>query len=299
MFEWSDARIFLAVCSTGTFTAAAKALALDQTTVGRRIAALEAVLNAKLFRRGPAGLRLTHAGEEAKSFAEQMEGAAQGLEHRVQGRDRAPQGVVRLTTIETLGRALIAPSLADFHRRYPSIELAIKTDSRSLSLTRGEADVALRLWKPSQEGLVARRIGRVAFAPYASSAYVSRRGAAPSGQAFLGFDDELAKMPDEKWLRQQPHAHFVLRSNSRAVLENAAAAGTGIAFLMCFAADRRGDLIRIGEAPAMVRELWIVVHEELQRQERVRVLLDFLAEVARENAGALLGDRPRIPGFTE
>ena len=160
VFEWSDARVFLAVCREGSFTAAANRLSMNQTTVGRRVAVLEEALGAKLFRRGSGGLVLTSAGEEARVLAEQMETAADGLDRRLRGRDRTVKGVVRVTTAESFARAFLAPRLGPFVRRYPAIEISLRADSRVLSLARREADVAIRPWKPSQPGLVARKSGR-------------------------------------------------------------------------------------------------------------------------------------------
>jgi DNA-binding transcriptional LysR family regulator len=289
MFDWSDARIFLSVCGRLSLTAAAKDLAMDQTTVGRRIAALEAALGAKLFVRGPTGLTLTGPGEEARALAEQMEATAGELDRRLRGRDRATEGCVRITTAESLGRAFLAPRLAGFRRRHPSIELSVKTDNRVLSLTRREADLALRHWRQTQPGLVARKIARVSFALYASPAYVAE-GRSESDDVFLGFEDELATMPDAEWLSERRESRYAMRSNSRAVLESAAAGGLGIAILPCYLGDARADLTRVGGSePLLVRDLWLVVHAELRTQARVRAVVDFVVDEAHKARDFLLG----------
>jgi DNA-binding transcriptional LysR family regulator len=289
MFDWSDARIFLAVCGRLSLTAAAKDLAIDQTTVGRRIAALEAALDAKLFTRGPTGLTLTSAGEEARSLAEQMEATAGELDRRLRGRDRAAEGYVRITTAESLARAFLAPRLAGFRRTHPGIELSVKTDNRVLSLTRGEADMALRHWRPTQPGLVARKIARVSFALYASSAYVAE-GRSEADDVFLGFEDELATMPDAEWLSERSSSRYAMRTNSRGVLESAAAGGLGIAVLPCYLGDAHADLTRVGGSePPLVRDLWLVVHAELRAQARVRAVVDFIVDEARKARDVLLG----------
>ncbi len=290
MFDWTDARIFLAVCERLTFTGAAAHLAIDQTTVGRRIAALEAALSTRLFRRGPTGLTLTSAGEEARALAEQMALAANTLDRRLRGRDRTPAGSVRITTIESLARAFLAPRLAAFCRQHPGIELSVKTDNRALSLTRREADLALRHWRPSQPGLVARKIGRAAFALYASHSYAAEERT-ESDDVFLGFEDELATMPEAEWLSKRRDRRYTLRSNSRAVLENAAASGLGIAVLPCYLGDARADLTRVGApGPVLLRDLWLVVHAELQTQARVRAVVDYLVDEVGKAQDALLGE---------
>jgi DNA-binding transcriptional LysR family regulator len=289
MFDWSDARIFLAVCERLTFTAAAARLAMDPTTVGRRIAALEAALVTRLFRRGPTGLTLTSAGEEARALAEQMAITADTLDRRLRGRDHAAKGPVRITTVESLARAFLAPRLAGFCRRHAGIELSVRTDNRALSLTRREADLALRDWRPSQPGLVTRKIGRVAFALYASPSYAAE-GRAEADDVFLGFEDELTTMPEAEWLSERRDRRYALRSNSRAVLENAAASGLGIAVLPCYLGDGRADLMRVGAAgPVLVRDLWLVIHSELQTQARVRAVADFLVDAVGRARSLLLG----------
>jgi DNA-binding transcriptional LysR family regulator len=135
--------------------------------------------------------------------------------------DRAAEGCVRITTAESLARAFLAPRLAGFRRTHPGIELSVKTDNRVLSLTRREADLALRHWRPTQPGLVARKIARVSFAFYASPAYVAE-GRLEADDVFLGFEDELATMPDAEWLAERRASGYATRTNSRGVLERVA-----------------------------------------------------------------------------
>jgi DNA-binding transcriptional LysR family regulator len=287
MFDWTDARIFLVVCGKGSFTAAAQELSMDQTTVGRRIAALEAALNTKLFSRGPAGLTLTGAGEEARALAEHIETAAAALERRIRGRDSATEGTVRLTTIETFARAFIAPRLPKFFNKYPGIQVCVKTDARALSLTKREADIAIRHWRPTQLGLVARKLGEVAFAIYGAPSYAKAHEAK---QRFLGFEDELAAQPDGEWLAERAGQPSPLTSNSRAVLEAASAAGIGAAILPCYLGDGRTDLVRLTPPDdGLRRDIWLVSHDEAKTQARIRAVIDFVAHEVESARDVLLG----------
>src|SRR5579859_1331327 len=139
VLEWSDLRVFLAASTSNSFTAAAQTLRLDQTTVGRRIASLEATLGTKLFRRGRDGLTLTAEGHEVLRLAREMEGAALALERRVGGGDRAARGRVRMATVETFGSRFLAPRAPEFRRKHPEIEWTLVTGLRTVSLTRREA----------------------------------------------------------------------------------------------------------------------------------------------------------------
>ncbi len=286
MLEWSDLRVFLAVSTSSSFTAAAKAVHLDQTTVGRRIASLEATLGTKLFRRGRDGLALTAEGHGVLRLAREMEAAALALERRVGGRDRAAQGPVRMATIETFGSRFLAPRLPEFRRKHPEIEWTLVTSTRTVSLTRREADVAVRLERPSQADLVARKLGTYAYALYASPSYLAKRATVARGDLaahdVLGFDEELS-FPEAVWLSERAR-RYALRTNSFSVLERAAMAGVGVAVLPCFLADGRDDLVRLDPSEDVsARSLWVVVHAELATQTRVRAVVEF---VTRQFAGA-------------
>ena len=298
MLEWSDLRVFLAVSASSSFTAAAKALHLDQTTVGRRIASLESTLGTKLFRRGRDGLALTAEGHEVLRLAREMEEAALQLERRVGGRDRAAQGSVRMATFETFARRFLAPRTPEFRRKHPEIEWTLVTSARNVSLTRREADVAVRLGKPTQAGLVIRKLGTYAYALYASPSYLTGRTAPRPDLAahdVLGFDEDLSSIPEAVWLSERTR-RYVLRSNSFYVLERAAMAGAGVAVLPCFLADGREDLVRLDPTEDVsARELWIVMHAELATHVRIRTVVDFVMRQFASSRDALAGKvrRPR------
>jgi DNA-binding transcriptional LysR family regulator len=292
VLDWSDLRVFLAVSTSSSFTAAAKALHLDQTTVGRRIASLEATLGTKLFRRGRDGLALTAEGHEVLRLAREMEEAALALERRVSGRDRAARGPVRLATIETFGSRFLVPRAPELRRKHPEIEWTLVTSSRTVSLTRREADIAVRLEKPPQGDLVVRKLGTYAYALYASPSYLAKRTAERTDLAahdVLGFDEDLASIPEAIWLSERTR-RYALRSNSFSVLEQAAMAGVGVAVLPCFLADARDDLVRVDpNEDVSARNLWIVVHAELATQARVRAVVDFVTRQFASSRDALAG----------
>lgn len=290
MLEWSDLRVFLKAAASGSFTAAAKAAHLDQTTVGRRIASLETTLGTKLFRRGRDGLTLTAEGHEVLRGAREMEEAALALERRVGGLDRAAQGPVRVATIETFGSSFLAPRMPEFRRKHPEVEWTLVTSASTVSLTRREADLGIRLGRPSQAGLVARKLGTYAYALYASPSYLAKRPARTdlADHDVLGFDEELS-FPEAVWLSERAR-RYALRTNSFPVLERAAVAGAGVAVLPCFMADGREDLVRLDPSQDVTaRNLWVVVHAELARQARVRAVVGFVTRQFEASRDALAG----------
>lgn len=290
MFEWSDVRIFLAVQREGSFTAAARALRIDQTTVGRRLSALESALGARLFRRGRDGPALTAAGVEALERALRMEEEALAFGRVVEARDAQAEGRVRLTTLESLATLFLAPRLPALQRRHPRLALELHADPRSVSLTRREADLALRLSRPEQPGLAARKVATLAYALYGSPAYLAGRPAVAEGlqgHAALGYDEELSATPEARWLAGRARA-VPLRSNNVLILREAAAAGLGLAVLPRWVGDSDARLARALDLPVR-RDLWLVVHPELRAVARVRAVAEFVAAEARSLGASAQG----------
>jgi DNA-binding transcriptional LysR family regulator len=270
-------------------------LRIDQTTVGRRVAALETMLGAKLFRRGRDGLELTPAGRDVVASAERMEEAAMAVGRAAESRDHAVEGPVRLTTFESMGENMMAPFLGELHRKHPGLVLDLNTDDRQLSLTRREADLAVRFGRPDQSDLVVRKLGKIAYAVYASRSYVAEHPVtrdALSEHPVVAYSDDLPLLPQARWLRDHG-GHVVIASNNTNAVVTATRDGLGLAALGCYVGDQQPDLVRVVDpAEVMTRELLLVVHAELQRVPRVRAVADWLIEIMTRHADLLAGDRP-------
>jgi DNA-binding transcriptional LysR family regulator len=296
VFDWSDVRVFLSVQRTGSFTAAAKVLRIDQTTVGRRVAALETMLGSKLFRRGRDGLELTPAGRDIVATAERMEEAAMALGRTALGRDQAVDGPVRLTTFESMGEEIIGRAVPGLHARHPGLVLDLNTDDRQLSLTRREADLAVRYGRPDQSDLVVRRIATVAYAVYASRGYAAKHGVTRETLAehpVVAYSADLPLLPQNAWLRDQG-GRIVANTNNTNVVVTLTAAGMGLAALGCYVGDQHPELVRVIQpAEFATRELLMVVHTELQRVPRVRAVADWIVELMTTNADLMSGERPQ------
>src|SRR5262249_4155400 len=152
----------------GSLSRAARVLGVDHVTVGRRIAALEQQLGAKLLIRTPEGFSASAAGQAILTRCEAMEGAALDLERLAAGHDAQFTGSIRLSTTEVLAAQVIVPHLATLRERYPQLQVQLVTGVRSLDITRREADIAIRLARPTAPSLVCRKLGEVGFALYAS-----------------------------------------------------------------------------------------------------------------------------------
>jgi DNA-binding transcriptional LysR family regulator len=283
---WDDVRVFLAVQRTGSHKQAARLLAVDATTVSRRVAALEEALGTRLLLRTPDRLQATRAGELLAERAERMEAEALAGERELSAADARLEGTVRITAADGLLHYVLLPALADFRRLHPAVRVDFIADNRELDLSRREAEVAVRLTRPREPALVARRLGELRMSLFASPEYVERRGAprnvsALSAHDFIGFDAALDALPQVKWLRRTVREpHYVVRANTTTAQALACAEGHGIALLPVFVGANEPRLRRL--MPRLVgptRELWAVSHVDLRANARVEACISWLARV--------------------
>jgi DNA-binding transcriptional LysR family regulator len=292
--DWGHLRFFLELARGGSLGRAAERLGVDRNTVARRIAALEEELGLALFERGPQGWKPTAAGDELAELASRVEEDVLALARHAEARDRAVTGTVRLTTATHISAYLLAPALPLLHERHPGLVLEVAADQRTFDLTRREADLALRMGRPRDAGLVTRKLSDVGYGLYAARAYAARRQGPVdfAADAFVTFDDSLAGVPQERWLaRIAPQLRVVFRSNSTASLQAAARAGLGIAMLPCFLAERDPELVRLEGPRPVDHELWLLVHGDLRRTPRVRAVIEWVDAVV-ERARPLLACAP-------
>lgn len=280
--DWDDLRITLAVARGLTLSAAAAKLGVSHTTVGRRLRAMEERLGVRLFDATPEGFKPTPAGLDAVAVAEGVEAEILSLEGRVLGRDARLTGSLRVATMDLLFR-LHRPTFSSFIERYPSVALTVSASDEEVSLTRREADVALRLTNAPPENLVGRRVGPVPFAVYASRALVARVGEdAPLGAfPWIHWDERLNARWFDGWLeRFAPGARVTLRLDvSNAAMHEVIAAGVGAQFLACAEGDADPSLVRIGPAESgAARDLWLLTLPELRSTPRVRAFMDHVLE---------------------
>jgi DNA-binding transcriptional LysR family regulator len=280
--DWGHLRFFLELVRTGSHSAAAQRLGVDRNTVARRVATLEAELGLALFERGPQGWRCTPGGEELALLATRVEENVLALARHADARDRSPSGLVRLTTATHIAAYLLAPNVPALVARHPQLVLEVAADQRTFDLTRREADLAVRMGRPRDAGLVMRKLAEVAYGFYASRSWLGGRARAVDfgRDPFIGHDDSLASTPHERWIRGlAPRRRIVLRTNNTASIVAAARAGVGVGLVPRFVGDGDPALLRLeGPEPAH-HEMWLLVHGELRRTPRVAAVIDWLDEV--------------------
>jgi DNA-binding transcriptional LysR family regulator len=301
VYDWNDLRHFLAVARTGSTLAAARMLGVNQTTAARRVAALEQALGMKLFDRKRTGCALTEAGHELLAAAERVEVEANALAAAAGAMGRRVSGVIRVTTNEGLANVVMAPAISAFRRLHPKVRVDLMVDERRLDLGRGAADVALRTGpRPTESGLVGRRLIPIGWAAYCSRDYAERQGCPESVEslgrhALIGAEGPIAALPGWTWLQgAAPEAEVAARSSSVTNLISAVKAGLGVTVLPCFLADTEPSLVRcLGPIEGVRSELWLLTREDLRDVPRIRAFLDFLAAYVAGMRHLLSGEAGR------
>lgn len=278
--EWSDLRVFLAIARAGTLGAAARKLGQTQPTMGRRLQALEQAVGHKLFQRTKTGFVLTDEGAAVLNHAERMEEEALALQRELSGQEGQLEGMLRVTASDWFAEYLLTPVIAEFTARHPRVVVELLTDSRFLSLSRREADLAFRIQPFDEPDVVSRKLLHMPYGVYAGAGHPLPHAGDGTGVGLITMDVAFANMPDVAWLqRMLPNAHVALRSNARAVQARMCARGAGIAVLPRPLGDSFTGLQRIdlGEEPP-TRETWLGYHRDMRRLARLRALLDLVVE---------------------
>lgn len=288
--DWDDLRYVLAVARAGSALRGAELLGVNQTTVLRRLEALEKQLGAPLFERRRSGHTLTAAGHRAVEAAERMDEEARALTSALAAQRRALAGSVRLTTSETMANRLVTPCLRAFQDLHPGVSVELVAADERLDIARGDADIALRASsRPEGAGIVARRLPDNDWAIYCSRDYAAERGvpgcrAEIPGHDIVGMDGRMAGLPGWLWLSASaPGAQIRFRSNSLVNLVSNLKAGLGLGALPTMIGDLEPELVRCFPPPPEIRaEMWLIVREELKAQPHVRAFADFLAGYIRK-----------------
>lgn len=284
MFDWNDLKFFLAVAEAGSTLSAAQAMRVSQTTVARRIAALERATGVTLFERRQAGYALTPPGEAMLASAIAVRDAADRFGEAAGARSRDVGGTVSLTTMEIFAVTVLPPVLRDLRAAHPEIHIRLDSSDEARDLAGGAADIALRSSKqPSGAGLVGRRIADNPWTLYCSRDYADLHGI-PHGRdelavhPFIGGGGSVWE-PYQAWLRQYAlEESVVMQYDTASGLLAGVRSGMGLTILPAFLADREPDLIRcIPPRSEDTTGLWLLTHERLRHVPRVRLVLDFLA----------------------
>ncbi len=282
--SWDELRTFVEVARDGSLSGAARRLGLTQPTVGRHIDALEAALGLTLFTRSPRGLTPTSAALALGPHVEAMATAAAALGRAASGEAAADRGVVRVTASEVIGCEVLPPILAAFHVEHPGIAIELALTNRTEDLARRDADIAVRMVRPTQSGLVARKIGASRIGLYAHRDYLARFGEPRSfadlaSHCVIGFDrDNRSFRGAGDFAQRLTREDFGFRCDNDLAQLAALRAGFGIGGCQANIARRTPELVAVlPNAIQYALEVWLVMHENLKTTRRVRLLFDHFA----------------------
>lgn len=286
MYDWNDLRFLIAVADSGSTLAAARRLRVSQTTVARRIAALEDALALNLFERRQAGYVLTPVGAALLEDAKAVAAAAGRFGDVSAAAGRAVQGKVKLTTLEIYAVTFLIPILRDLRHAHPGIHVELDTSEERRDLAASAADVAVRSSKdPKEGGLVGRRIAPDPWTVYCSRDYAAEHGVPRNRKAlarhpFIGGGGGGVWPEYRNWLRRYGlEDTVVIEHDNVPGLLAAVHSGVGLSVLPTFVADREPDLVQCvapitDDAPS----IWLLTHERMRHVPRVRAVMDFLGE---------------------
>ncbi len=273
--QWDDLRIFLAVARAGSISGAANRLAVQHSTVSRRLRSLEEQLGTRLIERKTSGYELTEAGEELQLSARKIEVEILGFEGAQSGHDTDTAGELRVSAINNMASTTLMPMFARFSDAYPNIELHVLVSNKFVNLAERDADIAIRLTNTPLDTLIGVKLATVASAVYGARDYCTEVQAGTAKEKWLGIECcgfhmswTKAACPDKD------HNFFV---DDTLLTLAALKSGAGLAYLPCFMGDSEPSLLRFRPPePQHDLGLWLVYHRDLRRTKRVRLFREHM-----------------------
>jgi len=282
--DWALWRSFLAILREGSLSGAARRLGVAHPTIRRHLDEIEAGLGAPLFMRSVSGLVATELALSLRAAAETMESAAAQLVRTASGEAGVAAGTVRITASEIIGVEVLPPILSDLKLRHPLVSFELSLSNSVEDVLRSDADIAVRMARPAQEGVLARKVGVVPLGLYAHSSWIARHGVPESLAALIGSGGLIGYDRNPALLRvlvalglSVGPADFCFRSDSDLAQLAALRAGLGVGICQEPLAVRDPRLHRVLPGFAHGLETWLVTHPNLRDALRVRVTLDGLS----------------------
>lgn len=283
--KWNDLQIVLAIAQTGSLSSASRRLRISHATVFRRITEIERRLGVALFERHRNGYTPTLAGEDLSASAERVQSEINRTERRIVGQDLKLSGTIRITTTDTLFVGLLSPLLAKFRQSHPDIVLEVVISNQLQSLSRREADIAIRPTRKPPETLVGRQIMEITQAIYGQKSLWEKTSrpvavASLAAEGWVGPDVHLGDTSLEKWMQGKTSAY---RLDSMLGMQSAVRQGAGIAVLPCYIGNSDEALVRLSDPIAeLTTSLWLLTHPDLRHVARIRALMEAITSGVRE-----------------
>lgn len=290
--NWNDFQAFLALARAGQLAGAAKILAVDSTTIGRRIRRLEVQIGQTLFERTREGQILTEAGEKLLATVEVMASAAASIS--APDRGAGPMGTLRVSVPEGFGTRFLAPRLPEFTNLYPGLVVDLVANNNYLSLSKREADIAIFLARPTAGPLVATRLTRYTLGLFSSQEYLDKHGTPSSvtdlsRHQLIGYIPDLLPTPELEYLDEiQANLSMTVRSTSINAQCALVAAGMGIGVLPCFIGNTSRATVRILPEHRITRNFWLVMHKDTYQLQKIIAFKTWISQVVQREQPLLL-----------
>lgn len=282
---WGLIRSFLAVAEFGSLSAAAREMGTSQPTLSRDIQALEASTALQLFQRSPQGLRLTEAGQRLVESAQNMQQSASHFERQAEGLSTTLEGDIRVSVSEIVGLYFLPEAIAAFVHEHPKVHVEIVITNQASSLNKREADIALRMFCPTQPDLVARRLPDMKIGFFAHESYIQSKGEPASfaewgNHQMIGFDAGMEFILGAKDMGiNLSRKDFQFRTDSLIMQLQLARAGCGIVGTHVALIKHMPELKQVLKSVSLPPlEFWIVCHTDTQYNARIRALRQHLID---------------------
>lgn len=286
--NWDDMRLFLAVARTGSISGAAKQLAVQHSTVSRRMRSLEEKLGARLIERKKAGYELTVAGENVKQSAIRIEREMLGVDDLLLGKDAKLVGTLRVSAVNNMASSVLMPMFAQFSNIHPMVDLYINVSNSDVHLSQREADIVIRLTNTPTDTLIGKRLVTVASTIYGSRKYLKKIKQQKTEPKWIGVN---CCVFHKTWTRQscnqQSHNFY---SDDTLLTLSAIKEGLGVSYLPCFLGDADPMLERYCEPdPQHELGLWVLLHPDLKRTARVIAFRDHMIQSVQKKKNLFEG----------
>lgn len=276
--NWDDLRIVLAIGRTGNFAGAADVLRVDETTVSRRLGKFEARLGCTLFERANGRLEPTDACEEMIRAADQIESLVIVSESTASGTDAVASGLVRVTAVPMIINRILAQACGGFLRDHPDITLSLIPEPSNASLLNREADIAVRLARPTSDATaITRKLGMLTYGVFTAT------GIDPEALPWVSYDDTMAELPQVQWIQEHGLSDTTHRSQitvrDAETLVQMIISGAGKSLLpISIGRQLDGLRFRPHPGPTLTREVWLLAHQDIRHLHRMRVTVDWVTE---------------------
>lgn len=277
--NWEDVRYFLAIGRAGTLSGAARDLAVDQATVSRRLAALEADLGVRLVDRQPRKAQLTSLGKKVLAQAVEIEERMFSIKRLSLSAAQEVRSKITISAPPILARHFLAPHLLWLSQRIPRVQVCILSEPHFVSLSKLEADLAIRLAPGPNENEIVKKVGQMLFGLYSSPTYNATQAA--SEWAFIGYPDHPSTFEHKRWLYETiGDRHVVCEVADLSNQYEAACTGIGVAGLPCFLADNDPRLVRLVSTATMLTSgIWLAKHPDRRNDPLVKATSAALVEL--------------------